>query len=184
MKKKQFKIFKDMPVLETERLVFKKIVESDLSDVYEYAKDPKVSEYLLWEPHKSIDYTRSYIDFLQLLYRKKQFYDWGIHLKENMKMIGTCGFTNIDIKTNSATVGYVINSNFWGQGIATEALKKLKEFAKAELKLSGLRAKIIKENQRSAKVLEKCGFKIKEEQSEKMKVKGTDREILTYYIEI
>jgi RimJ/RimL family protein N-acetyltransferase len=53
-------------------------------------------------------------------------------------------------------VGYWIGKEYWGKGIATQALS---EFLKV-IKTRPLYARAVKDNMASIRVLEKCGFKI------------------------
>ena len=53
-------------------------------------------------------------------------------------------------------VTYWIGREFWGQGIATRALSRFLELAKTR----PLRARVAKDNSRSIRVLQKCGFAI------------------------
>ena len=62
-------LFKKIPDLTTERLLLRKIRLSDAPDMYEYSKDPSVTQYLLWDPHPNVEHTRNYIDYLQDKYR-------------------------------------------------------------------------------------------------------------------
>lgn len=180
MKRNDFKIFKSIPTLNTKRLVLRKILISDLDDVFEYASDPAVSEYLTWYSHKTVEHTKSYLKYLQKLYRKGKFYDWGIEI--NGKMIGTVGFTSINLKDNSAEVGYVINRKFWGNGIAAEAVNEILKFGFCVLKLDKIFARIISENNRSAAVLLKCNFR-KNSACEDMIIKGLHKKVYSFYID-
>ena len=108
-KDKIFNIFSDIPTLECDRLVLRRMKRTDAADMYEYAKEECVTEYLLWNPHESERYTEQYLKYIQGKYRDGEFYDWAVILKSENKMIGTCGFTSIDIDNNSAEVGYVIS---------------------------------------------------------------------------
>ncbi len=157
MKKKNLKIFKDLPTIRSKRIVLRKISINDLSDVYEYASNPEVSRYLLWYPHKTLSYTRQYLEYLEKLYKKEKFYDWGIELCG--KMIGTVGFSSFNLKTNSAEIGYVLNPEFWGKGIVAEAIFEILKFAFGNLDLSRVEAVFLPDNTQSRRVLEKCNFK-------------------------
>ena len=182
MKRKQLNVFKNLPTLETERLILKKITQSTLEDVYEYRSDPKVSRYLLWSPDENREKTRAYLEYLDELYAKGKFYDFGIFLKESGKMIGTVGFTTINLRDNSASVGYVLNSSFWGQGIAKEALEKIIDFAFCELGFATLYARLIDGNEGSKRVLEKCGFDFYCSEQKLLYVKERMEKILVYYL--
>ncbi len=180
MKRKLINIFKNLPTLETERLILKRITKSCLDDVYEYRSDPSVSRYLLWSYDKSKDYTESYLDYLDELYNKGKFYDFGIFLKDSGKMIGTVGFTTINFCKNAASVGYVLNSKYWGCGFAKEALEKIIEFGFESLFFEKLYAKFIEENTQSKRVLEKCGFIFHSYESKFLNVKGRMERIVIY----
>ena len=177
MKKSVLKIFKSIPTLKTERLVLKKIELGDLSDVHEYTSDPSVSKYLAWYPHKTQDYTRAYLSYIFKLYKKGKFYDWGVFI--NGKMIGTVGFSSIDIKNDSAQIGYVLNSSYWGKGIATEAVREILKFGFSNLELKRIEAVLLPENLKSKRVLAKCSLKFKEVRKSFVLVKGeySDAEI-------
>jgi RimJ/RimL family protein N-acetyltransferase len=67
------------------------------------------------------------------------------------EIVGTIGCFGIDGQTN---VGYWIDRNYWGQGIATRALKLLL----LEVPLRPLYAHVATSNRPSLQVLQKCGF--------------------------
>ena len=183
MRKKQLSIFKDLPTFETERLVLKKISKEYLEDVHEYRSDPKVSRYLLWSAHMDKETTNSYLEYLEELYDKAKFYDFGIYLKDSDKMIGTVGFTTINLHKNTASVGYVLNSKYWGHGIAVEALEKIIQFGFETLGFNTLFAKFAEENVASRKVLEKCGFKYHANEKKPMLIKNKMEKIVVFSLE-
>ena len=47
-KGKTLKIFKKIPTLRTERLTLRKMSVDDARDMYDYARRPEVTKYLLW----------------------------------------------------------------------------------------------------------------------------------------
>lgn len=178
MKKEDFKLFKKIPELRTKRLILRKIDVKDLSDVYDYASNPEVSKYLLWYYHRSITYTKKYLKFIEKLYKKADFFDWGIVFEG--KMIGTVGFSRIDQPNNVAEIGYVLNQKYWGRGIAAEAVQKILEFGFERLALDRIEAVLISENIQSAKVLYKCGFR--SYKNNIMTVKGEKQNIRIFSI--
>ena len=56
------KVFKDPPVLETERLLLRPLSVSDAKDMYEYSSREEVTRYLLYSPHESLEYTERYLN--------------------------------------------------------------------------------------------------------------------------
>jgi RimJ/RimL family protein N-acetyltransferase len=61
-------------------------------------------------------------------------------------------------------VGYWLGREFWGKGIATQALSLLLE----QVTLRPLVAYVVKHNLASIRVLEKCGFEITSSESEEV----------------
>lgn len=166
------RIFRDPPYIETQRLLLRKMQKKDAADMYEYASRDEVTRYLLWEPHESENYTYKYLSYIQSRYRAGDFYDWAITLKDDGKMIGTCGFTKIVVENNSAEVGYVLNPNYWGYGIAPEAVVAVMRYGFTELRFHRIEARYIIGNDRSRRVMEKVGMQFEGVSRDSMHVKG------------
>ena len=166
------KLFAKMPELETDRLKFRAIKKADFNDIYEYSSNPQTSQYLLWSPHNSLEYTKHFIDIILAKYKCGDYHDWAIVLKENKKMIGTCGFTRIDEYNKTAEIGYVLNPQYWGMGLATEAAKRVLQFAFEELDMNRVEARFLFGNEASLKVMNKIGMKFEGYIRESLLVKG------------
>ncbi len=172
-------IFQHIPEMETPRLRMRRIKVSDTDDMYAYSCIEEVTRYLLWSPHPSRDYTRQYLIRLQGLYRSGDFFDWGLEEKVSGKLIGTCGFTSIDPENNRAEVGYVLNPSVWGRGIAPEAVFAVLQFGFDRLSLMRIEARYMIPNERSRRVMEKCGMHFEGVARSAMRVKGVYRDIGT-----
>lgn len=167
-----FRVFSNIPVLQTERLTLRKLSVRDAADLFDYAKRPDVTRYLTWNPHPDPAYSREYLEYLQGRYSGGMFYDWGIWHKAAAKMIGTCGFTAFNCTHDSAEVGYVLNPEYWGKGIAAEALERVIRFGFEKLNLHRIEAKFIQGNEQSLRVMEKVGMTFEGYAREAMLVKG------------
>jgi len=174
--------FRSIPTLETPRLILRKILPQDAEDMFEYSKDVRTSQYLLWEPHSSIQYTRAHIDYLQKEYQKASFFDWALIDKKSGKMIGTCGFTQIYEKDLHAEIGYVLSPLFHRQGLAPEAIQRVMAYGFETLGLLSLSARFMEDNLASRKVLERLGFSDRTEKKESIQKRGKNQKILTYYL--
>ncbi len=170
-------LFRKPPTLVTERLTLRKIRMSDAADFYEYASCPEVTKYLLWDPHPSPAYTGHYLETVQNGYRDGRFYDWAITLTDGGKMIGTCGYTTFRPEHDCAEIGYVLNPRFWGRGIATEAVRAVLNFAFRELDMNRVEAHFMEGNDRSFRVMQRCGMTFEGFLQQYMLVKGTYRTI-------
>lgn len=65
-----------------------------------------------------------------------------------------------DIETGTAEVGYWLGEPFWGNGIATAALRAFARWAFEEFALRRLFAGVMASNLASRRVLEKVGFQL------------------------
>ena len=178
MTKEDIQIFIKIPTIKTNRLILRKISQKDVLDVFEYAKNPMVSEFLLWYPHISLADTRAYLATVESFYRKGKFYDWGIEYEG--KMIGTAGFSTIDIVNNSAQIGYVLSESYWGLGIALEAAREVIKFGFERLGLRRISARCIVGNVRSEAIMKKCGMIYEGLSRDAVLCKGRYRDIITY----
>jgi ribosomal-protein-alanine N-acetyltransferase len=173
-------IFISLPKLETERLILRKLEYSDKSDIFEYARNPKVSQYVLWEPHKDVLDTLEFLNMVYDAYNKNSAGPWGIQLKENNKIIGTIGFVYWNKKEKSAEIGYALSEEYWNKGITSEAIKHVIEFGFTTLNLKTIFARCIPDNFASIKILKSNGFKL-DDQVE-MLIKGKSTIVLQLYL--
>ncbi|MBR7184851.1 MAG: GNAT family N-acetyltransferase [Clostridia bacterium] len=132
---------------------------------------------MTWTPHPDRAYTLQYLQYLASRYRIGDFYDWAVTLRDSDRMIGTCGFTSFDFAHNSAQVGYVLNPDYWGQGIAPEALRAVMAFGFRELALHRIEAHYIIGNDHSRRVMEKVGMTYEGTRRGAMRIKGAYRDI-------
>ena len=74
--------------------------------------------------------------------------------------VGGIGFTvQYDVARRSAEIGYWLGEDFWGRGIATEALIAVTDHAFSNYDVCRLYAHVFDWNRASARVLEKAGYK-------------------------
>jgi ribosomal-protein-alanine N-acetyltransferase len=62
--------------------------------------------------------------------------------------------------SHCAEIGYWLGREYWGKGIATEAVIKLTQLVFADSKLQRLYAPVFSANKASMRVLEKAGYKL------------------------
>ena len=141
--------------LETPRLILREWHDSDLDDLYAYAADPEVGPAAGWPPHTDRNVSR------EILW---QFMDkgevWAIVEKSSRRVIGSFGLHPDDHRDNPAcrSIGYVLAKSHWGQGLMTEAAKQVMRYAFETLRLDMLTVYHYPFNDRSRRVIEKCGF--------------------------
>jgi ribosomal-protein-alanine N-acetyltransferase len=109
-------------------------------------------------------------DRLPYPYSKKDAKEWLALVKQQEivttfcveadgEMAGSVGFTmKEDVYRKSVEVGYFIGEEFWGKGIATEAIRQLIEYIQKNFDVARIYAEVFEYNKASMKVLEKNGF--------------------------
>lgn len=170
LRSKVAEVYSAQPILETERLLLRRLRREDAEALYAIASIPEVSRYLMWDRHPSVRYTKHYLKDLQRLYDDLEYFEWGVLTREG-DLIGTCGFTKFDYTANRGEIGYSFRPDVWGRGYATEAAQAAIGFGFHELGLSSVYACFALENAASIRVLTKCGMHYLGE-DEPMKIKG------------
>jgi len=120
--------FKPFPVLETERLILRKVQKKDCRDLFEYCSDPVSSRYSDWLPHEDRSVTKQFIKGLLSSVSEGEYFLWCIELKESGKVIGSISITEMDRHFKVAELGYGIQKAYWGKGYATEAAETVLEY--------------------------------------------------------
>lgn len=175
-------IYGDLPTLETERLILRKVRELDIDDIFEYGADSEVSRYTTWVAHRSIEDTREFLSKILKAYEQKKIGPWGITLKESGKLIGTAGFNGWDLKQSRGELGYVLSRDYWKQGLMTEAVSRVIQFGFSEMKLVRIEARCNPENYGSFRVMEKCGMQFEGVLRRHILVKGKHEDVRMYSI--
>ena len=171
-----------MPVLETERLVLRKVKMDDANDMYAYSCDPLVAKHVLWDAHTSVNDTKAYLRYMIRKYRMGEPSSWGIEEKATGKIIGTIGFMWIQPENNAAEVGYSLSRKEWNKGYMTEALNALLRYGFAEMKLNRIEAMHETSNPASGAVMRKCGMKLEGTMRSKLINKGKYVDVDLYAI--
>lgn len=85
----------------------------------------------------------------------------AICVKENDKYIGNVYMTNIDHAKRSCHSHVLIGDrDYWGQGIAKEAVMMLCDYMFSERNIHRIQAIILESNTQSLKMHQKCGYHI------------------------
>lgn len=155
------KLFDEIPYLEGERIILRKITEEDRETLWEMAHSDNIYRY---EPTYLLE--QQYTDMDQLLrdmygkyFEQKQNLFLGVFLKENpSELCGLAEFYDYRDHLHMASIGGRLREKFWRSGIATEIAKLMSDYLFKETDIEIVTASTMVENKASAHVLEKNGF--------------------------
>lgn len=177
-------IYEDLPMLETDRLILRKITPEDEADIYAYCSDEEITRYTVWYSHQSLDDTRWFMNWVFEQYNNHQVAPWGIEDKASGRMIGTTGFISWDTVNAKAEIGYAISRDFWNKGYMTEAVRKVVDFGFGSMQLVRIEARCHPDNIGSARVMEKSGMQFEGILRKHIWAKGRHEDVKMYAITI
>jgi len=148
---------------ETDRLILREILPTDVDGLFQLDSDPEVHRYLGNKPVENKGQIIAMINFIRQQYVDYGIGRWAIVDKESNNFIGWTGlklvreFTNSHI--NYYDLGYRLIQKYWGKGFATEAAKASIDYGFEKLNLNEIYAMADCENIKSNNVLTKNGLK-------------------------
>lgn len=169
--------FSRLPVIETERLILRKLTMRDASDMFRYCQDKEVARHVLWEAHTSILETRAYIRYNLYQYRSGEPASWCIVLRETNRVVGTIGYMSYNADNSTVEIGYSLAREQWGKGLMTEALLAVIGETFRTLKVHRIEAMHFTDNPASGRVMEKCGLIHEGHMRERICCKGVFRDV-------
>lgn len=168
--------------IKTERLLLRRFREEDAQAMFDtWANDERVTRFLTWTPHGSIDVTEFVIGLWLKDYEKENSYQWAIEF--DGRLIGSIGVVHIDENSEIAEIGYCIGFDFWGKGIVTEATRAVIDFLFEEVNFNRIIIEHATKNPASGKVIKKCGLTLEGVKREHFKAaSGEFLDIASYSI--
>ncbi|MBE5106327.1 GNAT family N-acetyltransferase [Bacillus thuringiensis] len=170
------------PTLYTKRLILRKVNMSDSLHIFEYASNKELTTYTVWDAHQSLHDTYKYIEEIVSQYGKGKVAPLGIVLKEERKLIGTCGFINYDSIKHKAEIAYALSRKYWGRGVATEAALAFFSYGFNELHLNSIEAGCNSENEASERLMKRLNMEYECTIQNDLFVKGKYRDTKRYCI--
>ena len=146
-------------ILETQRLLLRHLALDDLEELYALYCDPEIRKYFP-EGVLSFEGTREELEWHMHGHPDNNKLGlWATVHKETGKFIGRCGLLPWEIDGKfEVEIAYLLNKNFWHQGLATEAANGILRYAFWTLNLPRLICLIDPENVPSQKVAERIGM--------------------------
>jgi RimJ/RimL family protein N-acetyltransferase len=144
--------------IRTARLNLREFVMADFQAVYAYSSDPRVTRYLFFGPRDE-DGTTEYLEGLLASQRERPRSRFELAVEETApgSVIGACDLSFIE--RNVVDLGYMLGSDRWGKGYATEIALALIDAAFFDLRAERVISTVDINNSASIRVLEKIGMR-------------------------
>src|SRR5215471_15092974 len=85
-------VFTHFPSLTTNRLLLRQIQPQDAEALFATFSDEEAMQFYGHEPHRSLGDTQALIEQIQARYARREAIRWGLTLKGEDRVIGSCGF--------------------------------------------------------------------------------------------
>jgi ribosomal-protein-alanine N-acetyltransferase len=152
--------FHPFPILSNDRLILRKTTHSDAEQVLNLRSNPEINKYVKRTKPESKKDASVFIDKISIGIDNGEIVYWSICSKEDNSMLGSICLWKFDNIDNSAEVGYDLDLNYQKQGIMSEALTLILNFAFITLELAQVFAFTRHANESSKNLLVKKGFKL------------------------
>jgi ribosomal-protein-alanine N-acetyltransferase len=149
--------FSTFPVLRTERLTLRKLLRSDAPDVLVFRGDWEVQKYN-GRVFQNVKEVEALIEELHTEYAAQVGINWAVTLTNRGTVLGLFSLHHWSKYHRRAEAGYDLARAYWGQGIASEALRAILRFGFEQLNLNRIYAGTIADNHESVRLLERLGF--------------------------
>jgi ribosomal-protein-alanine N-acetyltransferase len=141
---------RDLPVLNTQRLVLRPMQLSDSAALHEWMSDPEVMRYWSTPPHADETITSRWVSESVTAMRKGEATEYVV--LERNRMIGRVGLFD------NRSIGYYFGRPHWNRGYATEALQAFIDLVFEGNEVKEIHADIDPRNAASLRLLERLGF--------------------------
>jgi len=146
------------PTLETERLILREITSTDLNSLFDFLSREDVTQFYGMDALTNSSQVLDLINLFKENFQAQRGFRWGIALKENGKLIGTCGFNVFVARNNRSEIGYELHPDYWRKGYVKEAISTIISYGFEKLNLNRIGAIVYPENIPSISLLTNLGF--------------------------
>lgn len=159
----------------TKRLQLRALADGDAQWLWPLVSDRRLTTFLAWEPHRSIEETEVMVAALIEAQKAGKGFHWvAIHAEQIVGLVSL-----IDVRwqhrcwtLNRAELAYWIGLPYQGKGYATEAAAAIAEFGFNKLHLHKIRVYHASDNPASGRTIEKLGFRFVGEERDAFQKNG------------
>ncbi len=151
-------VFDQFPVLKTARLQLREIGPQDAAAILAMRANGRVNQFIARQEMQKIEDAQALVERTAQAYVSRQAIGWAGVLREGETIVGTCGFNSIEVHNLHGEIGGEMATEYWGKGIAQEAVKAILTFGLEVIGLQTVEAKVNPGNRGAISLLEGMGF--------------------------
>lgn len=171
----QLPAYPDGYALTTSRLELRAPVPGDEAELWPLVRDPRLTEFLSWDPHRTIEETRGFVAAIVAAQQAGAGFHWIV--RREGPVIGLVSL--IDVRRTKLTwtwdraeLAYWIGPDLQGKGFAGEASLAILRFAFQTLAFHKIVVYHALANPRSGRVASKLGFRLVGDEREAFRKHG------------
>ncbi|MEP0827818.1 MAG: GNAT family N-acetyltransferase [bacterium] len=146
--------------LEGNNIYLRPVRPSDAESIYRYARHREISRYTYVPYPYRLEDSYAFLKSLRRWRKKGTSEVFGIIDKSSHRLLGLIGMHRIDRVNRRVEIGYWLGKEHWGKGFTSDAVRLVVRYAFKDMKLQKVVARVWHPNIASAKLLQKCGFKL------------------------
>jgi len=160
-------------VLESPRLLLRRLEPRDSGAVFAYRSAPRVYEYQLWVPENEQE-VREFIHhkIAALPNTKGTWFQFAVCLRDGGELIGDCGIRFPEDDEEQVEIGITLSPAHQSRGYAAEALESLLQYVFGTLGKHRVFASVDPENRACIKLLERVGMRREAHHIESLRFRG------------
>ena len=151
-------LFAEFPLVRGAGVTLRRIEPADLDAIYAIYRNETLFRYRPGRARKNRNTVANMISHFVRDYGKRKIVYLGICPAESGEVVGIAEIFDCDARVNMVTIGYTLNEDYWGQGLATQAVAALVDYLFGTVQVNRIQAFVMPDNVRSSRVLLRNGF--------------------------
>jgi len=145
------------PLLKTERLLLREILQTDIESVFKGLSDPEVIKHF-GVSFLTLEAAQVQMDWYANMIKDDTGRCWAICSPDDRIFYGVCTLNFWKKEHRKAETGYWIFPEYWGNGFVPEAMLAVFDYGFRAMNLHRISAEVEDNNPASLSVLKKMGF--------------------------
>jgi ribosomal-protein-alanine N-acetyltransferase len=145
------------PTIDLDGARLRPLRAADADALYAYLRDPAVTE-LTGYPEISVPLVEGMIERSLSRWAAGELSKWGVALRDDDRLVGTCGFNDWSPAHRWAELAYDLARPHWGRGLMGRAVAAVLGWAYRQDRVDRVHAFVRVDNRRSQGLLERGGF--------------------------